>query len=130
MKLAKEIPTEKAIPYLIESGILSEEMSEYIVNQPTRAARARTLLELLPRRGPKAFDVFYQTLMELKRDNLVSVLSHPEEEDMEICYPQYSRFNLGGGVHLEVDGGIVQLIQEPVTMNFLLGQWKVLENNV
>ena len=68
--------------------------------------------------------------MELKRDDLVTVLAHPEEEDMDMCYPQYSKFNLGGGVYLEVDGGIVQLIQDPVTMNFPLGRWKMLENNV
>ena len=103
VKLVKETPTEKVIPYIVESGILSEEMSEYIVNQPTRAVRARAIMELLPRRGPKAFDVFCQTLMELERDGLVSVLTHLEKEDMEICYSQYSKFNLGGGVHLEVD---------------------------
>ena len=94
-----------------------------------RAARARALLELLTRRGPKPFDEFCQTFMVLKRDDLVSVLAH-SEDDMEICYPQYSNFNIGAGVHLEVDGGIVQLIQDPVTVNFPLGRCKVFENNV
>ena len=32
VKLVKETRTEKVIPYLVECGILSEEMSEYIVN--------------------------------------------------------------------------------------------------
>ena len=121
MKLVKETPTEKVIPNLVENSTLSEEMSEHIVTQPIRTTKRRALLELLLRRGPKAFVVFCQTLLELRRDDLVSVLAHPEEKDMEICYPHYSKFNLGGGVHVKVGGGIVQLVRDPVTMNFPLG---------
>ena len=81
-------------------------MKEFIRHHTTRKVRTRDLLEILPRRGPEVFHAFCCTLLSLKRDDLVKVLTNPDTEDMEMCFPEQSSFHLGGNLYLiaEQDG--------------------------
>lgn len=58
--------------YLFQEGILTSEQLEDITSQATSQRRAMKLLDVLPTRGPKAFDVFLETLSEFPwiRDKL------------------------------------------------------------
>jgi hypothetical protein len=81
-------------------------MREFIRQHPTRKRRTRALLEILLRRGPEAFHAFSCTLLSLKRDDLVKVLTNPDTEDMEMCFPEQLSFHLVGNLYLiaEQDG--------------------------
>ena len=59
-------------------------MKEFIRHHTTRKVRTRDLLEILPRRGPEVFHAFCCTLLSLKRDDLVKVLTNPDTEDMDM----------------------------------------------
>ena len=111
---------------LVQNKILDHEMKEFIRHHTTRKVRTRDLLEILPMRGPEVFHVFCCTLLSLKRDDLVKVLTNPDTEDMdmcfpeqslkvltnpdtedmEMCFPEQSSFHLGGNLYLiaEQDG--------------------------
>ena len=39
-------------------------------------------------------------LLSLKRNDLVQVLTNTDTEDMEMCFPEHSRFHLGGNLYL------------------------------
>jgi hypothetical protein len=61
------------------------------------------VLELLPRRGPKAFHAFCYALLARHKNELVSVLTGPEKEDMAVCFTEHSSFHLGGEVYLRAE---------------------------
>ena len=63
----------------------------------------RALLELLPRRGHKVFHACCYALLACNKNELVSVLTDPEKEDMEVCFPNYSSFHLGREVYLKAE---------------------------
>ncbi|XP_040181037.1 death domain-containing protein CRADD-like isoform X1 [Rana temporaria] len=50
--------------YLFQEGIITREQLEDICGQATSQRRAMRLLDILPTRGPKAFDVFLASLAE------------------------------------------------------------------
>jgi hypothetical protein len=52
--LVNESPVDDILDELRKQQIVSEEQREFITRQPTQKGRTRALLELLPRRGPKA----------------------------------------------------------------------------
>ncbi|KAG8554128.1 hypothetical protein GDO81_003679 [Engystomops pustulosus] len=50
--------------YLFQEGIITHEQLEDITSQATCQRRAMKLLDVLPSRGPKAFEVFLKSLSE------------------------------------------------------------------
>ncbi|XP_077142655.1 death domain-containing protein CRADD-like isoform X2 [Ranitomeya variabilis] len=50
--------------YLFQEGVITSEQLEEITSQATSQRRAMKLLDVLPTRGPKAFDVFLASLSE------------------------------------------------------------------
>ncbi|XP_069842460.1 death domain-containing protein CRADD-like [Dendropsophus ebraccatus] len=50
--------------YLFQEGVITSEQLEEITSQATSQRRAMKLLDVLPTRGPKAFDVFLESLSE------------------------------------------------------------------
>ncbi|XP_068128287.1 death domain-containing protein CRADD [Hyperolius riggenbachi] len=50
--------------YLFQEGIITSEQLDEICAQSTSYRRAMKLLDILPTRGPKAFDVFFESLNE------------------------------------------------------------------
>ena len=126
--LVNETPVTRVVDELVQRGILNEEMREMIHHQPTRKSKARTLLGILPRRGPQAFDAFCSSLLTVERTDLVNVLTDPQREDMEVCFPERSSFHLGEDVYLEVDKDVIVLKQGSTDVDFPLTRWKQLEN--
>jgi len=64
VKLVNNIEAKDLTDYLIQEGILITEDVEIIHSKTTRADRARTLLDIIPTQGPKAFEVFREALTE------------------------------------------------------------------
>jgi hypothetical protein len=63
------------------------------------------------------------------KNDLVSVLTDPEKEDMEVCFPHYSSFHLGGDleVYLRAEREEITLKQGAIEMCFPLIRWKQVE---
>ena len=64
----------------------------------------------------------------VEREDLVNVLSDPQREDMDVCFPEHSSFHLGEDVYLEVDKDVIVLKQGSTEVDFPLTRWKQLEN--
>ena len=144
-----DTPVDEALDELIQSKIMDHEMREFIRHHPTRKGRIRALLEILPRRGPGAFNAFWCTLLSLKRDDLVKVLTNPDTEDMEMCFPEQlvkmltnpdtedmemyfpeqSSFHLGGNLYLiaEQDGILLTDKNTMSDIYFPLVRWVQLQ---
>lgn len=60
--LVKDLEPKQLLSYLYQEEIFSEEDGEIVKAEATRTSQAERLLEMLPRRGPKAFDVFCDAL--------------------------------------------------------------------
>ena len=43
------------------------------------------------------------------KNELASVLTDPEKEDMEVCFPEHSSFHLGDRIYLNVDRDHIEL---------------------
>jgi hypothetical protein len=98
--LVNETPVGEVQDELVQNKILDHKMREFIRHHPTRKGLNRALLEILPRRDREAFHDFCRALLSLKRDDLVKVLTNPDTEDMEMCFPEQSSFHLGGNLYL------------------------------
>ena len=125
--LVNETPVDDILDELVQQNIIDLDYKEFIMHHPTRKGRTRALLELLPRRGPKAFHAFCYALMAKKKEDLVSVLCDPEKEDMEVCFPEQSRFHLGGTVYLIVEEEGVTLKDGRIELFFPLVRWVQLQ---
>ena len=120
-------PVDDILDELRQHQIVDEEQREFIVRQPTQKRRTRALLELLPRKGPKSFHAFCYDLLTRNKNELVSVLTDPEKEDMEVCFPEYSSFHLGDRIYLSVDGDHIELKRGMMVEEFPLIRWKMFE---
>lgn len=71
--LRKCLEPKKLLPHL--ETVLDYEDKEKIKNQINRADQSDLLLDILPRRGPRAFDCFVKALQEEKtQDYLAHIL--------------------------------------------------------
>ena len=64
--LAKDLEPKYLLGHLFQHGVISENDMERIKAEKTRTSQAEKLLDTLPRRGPKAFGVFWDTLYEIE----------------------------------------------------------------
>ena len=109
--LVSETPVDDILDELRQQQIVNEEQREFITRHSTHKGRIRDLLELLPRKAPKVFHAFCYALLARNKNELVSVLTDPEKEDMEVCFPDYSSFHLGGEVYLRAEREEITLKQ-------------------
>ena len=63
-KIVEDLDVRDVLDILIENDILEEESHEKIISEKTRRAQARSLLDTLPTRGPRAYTVFLESLSE------------------------------------------------------------------
>ncbi|XP_070785275.1 death domain-containing protein CRADD [Enoplosus armatus] len=65
--------SDTIVPFLYQEDILTETQVEDIVSQPTNRQKSLKLLDILPSRGPRAFDSFLSSLEEFSwvRDKLL-----------------------------------------------------------
>ncbi|NP_001085317.1 CASP2 and RIPK1 domain containing adaptor with death, gene 2 S homeolog isoform X1 [Xenopus laevis] len=76
LELCAEGLADGLVPqYLLQEGIITESHLEEISSQVTSQRRAMKLLDILPTRGPKAFEVFVDSLSEFPwvRENLIKL---------------------------------------------------------
>jgi len=67
-----------------------------------------------------AFHALCYALLARNKNELVSVLTDPEKEDMAVCFPAYSRFHLGGEVYVRSEREEITLKQGAIEMCFPL----------
>ncbi|XP_044042724.1 death domain-containing protein CRADD isoform X1 [Siniperca chuatsi] len=65
--------SDSIVPFLYQENILTEAQVEDIESQPTNRQKSLKLLDILPSRGPRAFDSFLRSLEEFRwvRDQLL-----------------------------------------------------------
>ena len=65
--------SDSIVPFLYQEDILTESQVEDIESQPTNRQKTLKLLDLLPSRGPRAFDAFLRSLQDFSwvRDRLL-----------------------------------------------------------
>ena len=64
MELVRDLDVETAVSYLYSKSILSENDRDEILAVKTPQGKSERLLDVLPKRGPEAFDVFVTFLNE------------------------------------------------------------------
>lgn len=78
-ELLKDLEAKRVASRLYSRGILSEEDKDIVNAKSTATEQGECLLDLLPRKGPKAFRVFCDILHELS-PHLESLLRPVQEE--------------------------------------------------
>ncbi|XP_070848381.1 death domain-containing protein CRADD [Chaetodon trifascialis] len=68
--------SDTIVPFLYQEDILTETQVEDIESQPTNTQKSLKLLDILPSRGPRAFDAFLRSLDDFSwvRDKLLQEL--------------------------------------------------------
>eukprot|EP00112_Aurelia_sp_Birch-Aquarium-sp1_P014869 Seg3242.2 transcript_id=Seg3242.2/GoldUCD/mRNA.D3Y31 product=Caspase-3 protein_id=Seg3242.2/GoldUCD/D3Y31 len=79
MDLVRDMDGERVASFLYSSEILSEEDRELVNAETTPQRKNEKLLDILPKRGGKAFAAFCDTLRELKLFHLEVLLRHDEK---------------------------------------------------
>ncbi|KAM9699083.1 caspase-2 isoform 4-T4 [Dama dama] len=72
--LAKELLLSELLEHLLERDIITLEMREHIQAKTGSFGQNVELLNLLPKRGPQAFDAFCVALRETKQSHLEELL--------------------------------------------------------
>ncbi|XP_063436306.1 uncharacterized protein LOC134717743 [Mytilus trossulus] len=74
VRLVRETPVDVVIDHLYQSGILTDELKEDILQQTNSYSKTRQLISILQRRGSEAFDCFCTALAMEGKSNLVNLL--------------------------------------------------------
>ncbi|KAK2859251.1 hypothetical protein Q5P01_003871 [Channa striata] len=71
--------SDTIVPFLYQETVLTDSQVEDIESQPTNRQKTLKLLDILPSRGPKAFDSFLRSLDDFSwiRDRLLQELHSP-----------------------------------------------------
>ncbi|CAC5362330.1 CASP2 [Mytilus coruscus] len=83
VKLVKETPTDAVVDYLYQSGILTDEMREEILQNSNSYSRTTPLITTIQRRGPRAFECFCTALADEGKSSLVHLLKESKIEPEE-----------------------------------------------
>jgi len=73
--IVADLDVHQVLDQLIANSIIVSEDYQLICSKPTSQDRARLLLDILPTRGPNAFRVFVQSLLEARYDWLADKLT-------------------------------------------------------
>ncbi|CAH1243939.1 CRADD [Branchiostoma lanceolatum] len=82
--LTRDLHANHVIPYLYQEGVLTEEMKERLdaIPDEMRHKKSRLLLDLLPTRGDKAFEVFKTALDAFGFPFLAKLLDEPPPPEL------------------------------------------------
>ena len=64
VRIVENVDARLLIDFLFQEGILVTDDCEIIQSKVTAADRSRTLLDILPTRGPRAFGIFIAALRQ------------------------------------------------------------------
>ncbi|XP_074258528.1 death domain-containing protein CRADD isoform X3 [Saimiri boliviensis] len=115
LELGAEVLVEGLVlQYLYQEGVLTENHVQEINAQTTGLRKTMLLLDILPSRGPKAFDTFLDSLQEfpwvrekLKKAREEAMTSLPAGLAFDIREGSFTRSTPVGGVHLFIRQGIL-----------------------
>ncbi|XP_052074133.1 uncharacterized protein LOC127712016 [Mytilus californianus] len=74
VKLDRETPVDVIIDHLYQSGILTDELKEDILQQTNSYSRTRQLISIIQRRGSEAFDCFCTALAMEGKSNMIEYI--------------------------------------------------------
>lgn len=74
---------------LFEKNLFTESMKQEVEAEKTQHNQVRKILDTVPKRGPTAFNIFYESLIESSNDNAADIL----RPDLQGTHPHYG----GGG---------------------------------
>nr|XP_020469054.1 death domain-containing protein CRADD-like [Monopterus albus] len=80
--------SDTIVPFLYQEGIITDTQVEDIESQSTNRQKSLKLLDILPSRGPRAFDSFLQSLEDFRwvRDRLLLELqTAPGPSSTDVC---------------------------------------------
>lgn len=116
MLLVEDLEATQLSNFLYQEGGISENDMQTIKAKPTRQAQAEKLLDILPRRGPKVFDVFCRALEQTEgQGHLLDMLKtngSPASGAVSSSIQDGNR----GSISLERSDGTRQIDSEQVTM--------------
>ena len=74
--LARDLTIEgtSLLDFLVQEGVLSENMMEEVASGKTRYEQVKKLLDIIPRRSNDAFSIFCSALRETEQDHLAEAL--------------------------------------------------------
>lgn len=114
--LVEDLEATQLSNFLYQEGGISENDMQTIKAKPTRQAQAEKLLDILPRRGPKVFDVFCRALEQTDgQGHLLDMLKtngSPASGAVSSSIQDENR----GSISLEQSDGTRQVDSEQVTM--------------
>jgi len=100
--LVGDLEATRLLNYLFQEGAFSENDLDAIKTEKTRSAQAEKLLDILPRRGEKAFDIFYRALANTDgQGHLVNLLQANESVSSGVV----SSTSVGNRSNVEVSDG-------------------------
>ena len=82
-ELADDLDPRAIYGDLIQGGIISSDDKEYIESKEIRRSRAEELIDVLRRKGPKAYGVFKQALLKRGYKHLYQLLEGTENSSSE-----------------------------------------------
>ncbi|XP_013776997.1 cell death protein 3-like [Limulus polyphemus] len=104
IELSKVINLKQIVPFLLEKQVFTEHMMEDILAENTEVDQKHKLLLDLPRRGPDAFEKFFEILVETGHYKAALILE-PNLENAPSSNAQLSTFiNLDDGLDTSVNG--------------------------
>ncbi|CAC5359401.1 CASP2 [Mytilus coruscus] len=84
VKLVKETPVDVVVVHLHQTGILTDELREEILQNSNSYSKTRQLISTIQRRGPQAFDGFCTELIDEGKSALVHLLKASMTETTEV----------------------------------------------
>ncbi|KAM8952853.1 death domain-containing protein CRADD-like [Pelodytes ibericus] len=122
LELCAEGLAEGLVPqYLLQEGIITEDQLEEICSQTTTQRRTMKLLDILPTRGPRAFEIFLKSLSEFpwvkdKLEQLCNELvEHTVAQKTEL--PESVRYNRPTDKQLNILAGKLGAEWEQILIN-------------
>lgn len=84
MDLARDLDGELVASHLFSQGIFSEEEKDLVQSIATLQQKNEKLLDILPKKGPTAFDAFCDILKELNMNHLEMLLRAPASHEKDV----------------------------------------------
>ena len=84
MDLARDLDGELVASHLFAKGLFSEEEKDLVQNMQTPQQKNEKLLDILPKKGPTAFNVFCDILKELGMNHLEMLLRTPDSHEKDV----------------------------------------------
>ena len=81
VQLVESLEATDILPYLRQENVITDNESEKISKGKTQRERCQYLLNLLPKRGPHAFEVFRNALIQTRYEHLNELINREDVQD-------------------------------------------------